>query len=114
MVQFDKLLLVCIAEYYLRFSFNIRISAASNTTSSCASLAMSSPLHTFDQAYDYHVRDISEIWWHSSHFLNDRQNPTGKIWLGTIATFIWFSMVYICAKFHAFTTKCTIHSILVT
>ena len=57
---------------------------------------------------------VSEIWWHSGHFLNGRQNPTGEIWLGTIAKFTWFGMVYICAKFHAFTTKCTIHSILVT
>ena len=40
--------------------------------------------------------------------------PTGEIWLGTIAKFTWFGMVYIRAKFHAFTTTCTIHSIFVT
>ena len=42
------------------------------------------------------------------------KSPTGEIWLGTIAKFTWFGMVYVCAKFHAFTIKCTIHSILVT
>ena len=57
---------------------------------------------------------VSEIWDIAEIFLNGRQSPTGEIWLGTIAKFTWFGMVYICAKFHAFTTKCTIHSILVT
>ena len=40
--------------------------------------------------------------------------PTGEIWLGTITTFTWFGVMYICSKFHAFTTKCTIHSYLVS
>ena len=40
------------------------------------------------------------------HFLKSTPQKTYK--------FTWFGMVYICAKFHAFTTKCTIHSILVT
>ncbi len=47
---------------------------------------------------------VSEIGWHSGiFFLNGRQSPPGEIWLGTIAKFTWFGMVYICAKFHAFT-----------
>ena len=58
---------------------------------------------------------VSEIWWHSGHFFKwPPKPPRGKSWLGTIAKFTWFGMVYICAKFHAFTTKCTIHSMLVT
>ena len=32
----------------------------------------------------------------------------GVIWLGTIAKFTCFGIMYMCAKFHAFTTKCTI------
>ena len=40
-------------------------------------------------------------------------DPTGEIWLGNIAKFTWLGMMYIYAKFHAFTTKCTIHSYLV-
>ena len=40
--------------------------------------------------------------------------PTGEIWLGTIAKFTFFGVVYMCAKFGAFTTKRTIHSYLVT
>ena len=40
--------------------------------------------------------------------------PTGEIWLGTIAKFTFFFVMYMCAKFGAFTTKCTIHSYLVT
>ena len=32
----------------------------------------------------------------------------GIIWLGTIAKITCFGIMYICAKFHAFTTKCTI------
>ena len=31
--------------------------------------------------------------------------PTGEIWLGTIAKFTFFSVMYMCAKFGAFTTK---------
>ena len=33
--------------------------------------------------------------------------------LGDVAKFTWFGMLYICAKLHGFTTKCTIHSYLV-
>ena len=40
--------------------------------------------------------------------------PTGEIWLGTIAKLFCFGVMYMCAKFGAFTTKCTIHSYLVT
>ena len=40
--------------------------------------------------------------------------PTGEIWLGTIAKFTFFGVMCMCAKFGAFTTKCTIHSYLVT
>ena len=40
--------------------------------------------------------------------------PTGEIWLGTIAKFTFFGVMYRCAKFGAFTTKCMIHSYLVT
>ena len=42
------------------------------------------------------------------------KGPTGEIWLGIIAQFTFFGVMYMCAKFCAFTTKCTIHSYLVT
>ena len=42
------------------------------------------------------------------------KGPTGEIWLGTIARFNFFGVMYMCAKFGAFTTECTIHSYLVT
>ena len=32
-------------------------------------------------------------------------DPRGETWLGTIAKFTWFCMMYICAKFHAFSHK---------
>ena len=38
------------------------------------------------------------------------RGPTGEIWLGTIAKFYFFGVMYMCAKFGAFTTKYTIHS----
>ena len=36
------------------------------------------------------------------------RHSTGVIWLGTIAKFTCFGIMYMCAKFHALTTKCTI------
>ena len=35
--------------------------------------------------------------------------PTGEIWLGTIAKYFFVGVMNMCAKFGAFTTKCTIH-----
>ena len=34
--------------------------------------------------------------------------PTGEIWLGTIAKYFFVGVMYMCAKFGAFTIKCTI------
>ena len=38
-------------------------------------------------------------------------SPTGEIWFGTIAKFTFVGVMYMCATFGAFTTKCTIHSL---
>ena len=48
---------------------------------------------------------VSETWWYMA-----ATGPTGEIWLGTrpIAKFTYFGIISICAKFHAFITKCTI------
>ena len=38
--------------------------------------------------------------------------PQGKICDGTGSQFSCFGVIYLCTKFHAFTTKCTIPSII--
>ena len=38
--------------------------------------------------------------------------PQGEICDGTGSQFSCFGVIYLCTKFHAFTTKCTIPSII--